>query len=95
MILQCLCQLLRLLASIAGCMCAVRQRVGMLKRNVGTGITSGTPPTAVDTTMSPAAAASTMAMQKASVSDALMKMSPLTCVTVTLQCHAQLQGHVQ
>lgn len=41
--------------------------------------TSGTPPTAVDTTMSPAAAASTIAMQKASVSDAFMKISPLTC----------------
>ena len=42
--------------------------------------TSGTPPTAVETTMSPAAAASTMAMQKASVSDAFMKISPLTCI---------------
>lgn len=41
--------------------------------------TSGTPPTAVDTTMRPAAAASTIAMQKASVSDAFMKMSPWTC----------------
>ena len=41
-------------------------------------LTSGTPPTAVETTMRPAAAASTMAMQKASVRDALMKMSPLT-----------------
>lgn len=38
--------------------------------------TSGTPPTRVDTTNRPAEAASTMAMQKASVRLALMKMCP-------------------
>ena len=42
-------------------------------------LTSGTPPTAVDTTSSPAAAASTTAMQKASVREALMKIWPWTC----------------
>lgn len=40
--------------------------------------TSGTPPTAVDTTSRPTDAASTMAQQNASVRLALMKMSPCT-----------------
>ncbi len=42
-------------------------------------LTSGTPPTRVDTTSSPHAAASTMAMQKASVREALRKMWPWRC----------------
>ena len=42
-------------------------------------ITSGTPPTLVATTSSPAAAASMIAMQNASVSDALMNICPRVC----------------
>ncbi len=44
------------------------------------------PPTRVLTTCSPQAAASTMAMQKASVSEELRKMSPITSTSRTLSC---------
>lgn len=50
--------------------------------------TSGTPPTRVDTTSSPAAAASTSAMQNASVSEVLRKTQPRASTAGT--CGARL-----
>ena len=59
---------------------------GFAKNMMSFGKTSGTPPTAVATTRHPHDAASRMAMQNDSVSDALRKMSPRRNTSGTSSC---------
>lgn len=62
---------------------------GLSRAKSRLGRTSGTPPTRVETTSSPAAAASTSAMQNASVSEVFRKMRPRRSTPGTCASHTQ------